>query len=76
MVYFYGNERTEKDLTLAGQYFKKEETNKKKTEAYLLLIEVLNDPEKEVKQDELVSALEICQKDVHDFWSAYFFVLP
>lgn len=54
MVYFYGNERTEKDLTLAGQYFKKEETNKKKTEAYLLLIEVLNDPEKEVKQDELV----------------------
>ena len=74
MVYFYGNERTEKDLTLAGQYFKKEETNKKKTEAYLLLIEVLNDPEKEVKQDELVSALEICQKDVHDFWSAYFFI--
>lgn len=74
MVYFYGNERTEKDLTLAGQYFKKEETNKKKTEAYLLLIEVLNDPEKEVKQDELVSALEICQKDVHDFWLAYFFI--
>ena len=74
MVYFYGNERTEKDLTLADQYFKKEETNKKKTEAYLLLIEVLNDPEKEVKQDELVSALEICQKDVHDFWSAYFFI--
>ncbi|MFR7385422.1 MAG: hypothetical protein ACLUTO_14310 [Anaerostipes sp.] len=59
---------------LAEQYFKKERTNKKRTEAYLLLISLLNDPEKEVEQKDLVSALKICQQDVCDFWSAYFFI--
>lgn len=72
IIYFYGNEKTEKDLMLAEQYFKKERTNKKRTEAYLLLISLLNDPEKEVEQKDLVSALKICQQDVCDFWSAYF----
>ena len=74
IIYFYGNEKTEKDLMLAEQYFKKERTNKKRTEAYLLLISLLNDPEKEVEQKDLVSALKICQQDVCDFWSAYFFI--
>lgn len=71
--YFYGNDKIEKDLILAEQYLKKEQTKKESAKAYLLLILVLDDPEKEVPQKDLIDALKICQKDVHDFWSAYFF---
>ena len=71
MVYFYGNDQIEKDFNLAKKFFQKEKEYEKKAEAYLTLLDELLG--KSVSKDDLKEALRICQEDVHDFWSAYFF---
>lgn len=73
MSCFYGADKKEKDLVLAKQYFTKVRKYNKKADAYLILIEVLCDPEKEVKPKELFMAFKNCEEDIFDFWSAYFF---
>lgn len=71
MSYFYGNDQIQKDFSLARMYFVKEKKYEKKAEAYLILLDALS--EKPVSKNVLKEALHICQKDVYDFWSAYFF---
>ena len=73
MICFYGADKKEKDLVLAKQYFMKARKHNKKAESYLILLEVLCNPDKEVKQKELFMAFKNCEKDIYDFWSAYFF---
>lgn len=73
IIYFYGNDETEKDLILARQYFRKDRTHKEKAQAYLLLSDLMDDSQKTVFGKDLEQAFVICEKDVHDFWSAYFF---
>lgn len=73
MTCFYGADKKEKDLILAKQYFMKVRKYNEKAGDYLILLEVLTDPEKEVKQNQLLKAFKSCEKDIYDFWSAYFF---
>lgn len=72
-MYFYGNDDTPRDLIMAKQYFLKEEKEKKKANAYLKITEMLLKEDKKVSDEDLQKALNICEKDVYDFWSAYFF---
>lgn len=73
MSFFYGDDQIQKDLAMAEQYFQKEKGKRKKIEAYLLLIDQLSEQKQDVTKEDLERAFKICEKDVHDFWSAYFF---
>lgn len=73
ITYFYGNDDVEKDLILARQYFKQEKKNRQKAESYLILLDLIDDQKKVVFDKKLEHALSVCQRDVRDFWSAYFF---
>lgn len=73
MLFFYGNDHTQKDLMIAEQYFRKEKENQQKVDAYLLLIDQLSEQKQEATNEDLERVFKICEEDVHDFWSAYFF---
>lgn len=72
-IYFYGNDETKKDLVLARQYFIKVEKYEKKAKSYLFLLHELCESGEEINAKELRKAFKICEEDISDFWSAYFF---
>ena len=72
-LYFYGNDDTPKDLMMAKKYFLREQNEKDKAKAYLKITETLLDDQKNISDKELKKAFKICENDVNDFWSAYFF---
>ena len=74
MTYFYGNDQTKRDEQLAEVYFKKYVQTKKNAKSYLLLLEVLDGRKNDLQGEELMEILRDCQKDIHDFWSAYFYL--
>lgn len=72
MLYFYGSDQTEKNLAASDKHFRKLRTNSKRIKAYRILLDVLRE-RGDVAKNEFTWALKICQKDIYDFWSAYFF---
>lgn len=74
MAYFYGNDQTKKDHQLAAVYFKKCVQTKKNAKSYLTILEVLAGTENNLRREELMKIVKNCQEDIHDFWSAYFYL--
>ena len=74
MTYFYGNDQIKKDEVLAEVYFKKCIQTKKNAKSYLLLLKVLDGRKNDLQGEELIDVVMDCQKDIHDFWSAYFYL--
>ncbi len=74
MTYFYGNDQVKKDEALAEVYFRKYIQKKRNAKSYLSLLEVLDGRKNDLQGEELMETLRDCQKDIHDFWSAYFYL--
>ena len=74
MTYFYGNDQTKRDEALAEAYFKKCVHTKKNAKSYLLLLEVMNGRKNDLQGEDLMGIVRNCQKDIYDFWSAYFYL--
>lgn len=72
--YFYGDDKNEKDLMIAKEYFEEIIKEKKNAKSYLFLIDFLSGDKMDVSEKELQENLFACQKDIYDFWSAYFYL--
>ena len=42
--------------------------------SYLVLLDVLDDRRNDISAEKLMKIVQDCQTDVHDFWSAYFYL--
>lgn len=72
--YFYGDDKNEKDLMIAKEYFEEIVKEKKNAKAYLFLIDFLSGDKTDVSEKEIEENLLDCKKDIYDFWSAYFYL--
>lgn len=74
MAYFYGTDQTQRNTQLARMYFERCLRTKKNVKSYLKLLDVLEGRKSDMSEEKLMEIVQDCQSDVHDFWSAYFYL--
>ena len=74
MAYFYGTDQIQKNTQLARVYLERCRGMKKNVSSYLVLLDVLDDRRNDISAEKLMKIVQDCQTDVHDFWSAYFYL--
>ena len=74
MAYFYGTDQIQKNTQLARAYLERCRGMKKNVSSYLVLLDVLDDRRNDISAEKLMKIVQDCQTDVHDFWSAYFYL--
>ena len=74
MAYFYGTDQIQKNTQLARVYLERCRGIKKNVSSYLVLLDVLDDRRNDISAEKLMKIVQDCQTDVHDFWSAYFYL--
>ena len=74
MTYFYGTDQIQKNTQLARVYLERCRGMKKNVSSYLVLLDVLDDRRNDISAEKLMKIVQDCQTDVHDFWSAYFYL--
>ena len=74
MAYFYGTDQIQKNPQLAREYLERCRGTKKNVTSYLVLLDVLDGKRNDISAKKLMKIVQDCQIDVHDFWSAYFYL--
>lgn len=74
MAYFYGTNQIQKNTQLARVYLERCRGMKKNVSSYLMLLDVLDGRRNDISAEKLMKIVQDCQTDVHDFWSAYFYL--
>ena len=74
MAYFYGTDQIQKNTQLARVYLERCRGMKKNVSSYLVLLDVLDGRRNDISAEKLMKIVQDCQTDVHDFWSAYFYL--
>ena len=71
---FYGTDQIQKNTQLARVYLERCRGMKKNVSSYLVLLDVLDGRRNDISAEKLMKIVQDCQTDVHDFWSAYFYL--